>query len=349
MRLLKSKRFWGMLLTVALLVYCFYDFNFHQVLAAISQINYWYIIPLIFLEAIIAYIRSLRLKFLIDPVKKIKANDLYPIYCIGMMTNLLMPYLTGQLARIYLLSKKGQLKKTFLFTTTVLEVLFDGMALLGITFVMSMFFVLPDEFRAWHFFVMGGVVIAASLALIFLSRMRNLGARIFQGLSRAMPSAVGRKINDVTHSFFSALEALKSTKHFFLVSTLSVMSWVAQAGLVYLLVVAFGFNITLWGAVIITVIVTIMMIVVLAPANIGTFQAATMAALKPFDVVKAPALAFSFLLHIAVYLPPIILGAFFSFKEGLTLKQLRVEGEKAAEGIGSIETIGQTDGAAESN
>ena len=338
-----------MLLTVALLVYCFYDFNFHQVLAAISQINYWYIIPLIFLEAIIAYIRSLRLKFLIAPVKKIKANDLYPIYCIGMMTNLLMPYLTGQLARIYLLSKKGQLKKTFLFTTTVLEVLFDGMALLGITFVMSMFFVLPDEFRAWHFFVMGGVVIAASLALIFLSRMRNLGARIFQGLSRAMPSTVGRKINDVTHSFFSALEALKSTKHFFLVSTLSVMSWVAQAGLVYILGVAFGFNTPLWGAVIITVIVTIMMIVVLAPANIGTFQAATMAALKPFDVVKAPALAFSFLLHIAVYLPPIILGAFFSFKEGLTLKQLRVEGEKAAEGIGSIETIGQTDGAAESN
>lgn len=349
MKLLKSKRFWGLLLTVVLLVYCFYDFNFHQVLTAISQINYLYIIPLVFLEAIIAYIRSLRLKFIIDPVKKIRANDLYPIYCIGMMTNLLMPYLTGQLARIYLLSKKGQLKKTFLLTTTVLEVLFDGMALLGITIVMSMFFVLPDEFRAWHFFVIGGVVLAASLALIFLSRMRNVGSRLFRKLSSILPAAVERKINDVTHSFFSALETLKSTKHFFLVSTLSVMSWVAQAGMVYLLVLAFGFNITLWGAVIITVIVTIMMIVVLAPANIGTFQAATMAALKPFDVVKAPALAFSFLLHIAVYLPPIILGVFFSFKEGLTLKQLRVEGEKAAEDIDTIEAIASTDKALESN
>jgi hypothetical protein len=349
LKLLKSKRFWGLFLTVALLVYCFYDFNFHQVIRAFSEVNFLYVIPLIFLEAMIAYIRALRLKFLIDPIKKIRQSDLYPIYCIGMMTNLLMPYLTGQVARIYLLSKKGQLKKTYLFTTTVLEVLFDGMALVGITLVISMFFVLPDEFRAWHFIVMGGLVMAASLALIFLSRMRGLGAKLFSRFSDFMPSVVGRKINDVTHSFFSALEALKSTKHFFLVSTLSVMSWVAQAGLVYLLILAFGFDITVWGAVIITIIVTIMMLVVLAPANIGTFQAATLAALKPFGVVKAPALAFSFLLHIAVYLPPILLGAFYSFKEGLTLKQLRVEGEKAAEDMEKMEAIGETDEALESN
>lgn len=347
MKLLKSKRFWGLFLTVALLVYCFYDFDFHQVVKALSQINYWYIIPLVFLEAMIAYIRSLRLKFLIDPVKKIRQNDLYPIYCIGMMTNLLMPYLTGQVARIYLLSKKGQLKKTFLLTTTVLEVLFDGLAILAITVLISVFFVLPDEFRAWHFFAMGGMVLVISLILIFLSRKKDFGAMLFARIAGILPAAVGRKINDITHSFFSALEALKSTKHFFLVLILSVMSWVTQAGIVYLLILAFGFDITLWGAVIITVIVTLMMIIVLSPVNIGTFQAATLAALKPFSVVKAPALAFSFLLHIAVYLPPIILGAFFSFKEGLTLKQLMVEGEKASEIMDSAESIAQLNKAME--
>ena len=112
MKLLKSRRFWGLLLTVGLLVYCFYDFDFHSVIKAIFAIHFWYLIPLIFLEAIIAYIRTARLKYIIDPVKSIKVNDLYPIYCIGMMANLLMPYLTGQVARIYLLSKRGHLKKT---------------------------------------------------------------------------------------------------------------------------------------------------------------------------------------------------------------------------------------------
>lgn len=343
MRLLKSKRFWGLLLTVALLVYCFYDFDFRQVLQAISAINFWYLIPLLFLEAAIAYIRSVRLKYIIDPVKKIRANDLYPIYCIGMMTNLLMPYLTGQVARIYLLSKKGQLKKTFLLTTTMLEVLFDGVALLAITLLISMFFVLPDEFRAWHFIVLAAVVLGASLSLMFISRMKEIGSRLFQKISGIFPAVARKRLGESTQSFFLALEALKSTKHFFLVLTLSGLSWVAQAGMVYLLILAFGFDISLWGAVMITIIVTLMMIVVLAPANIGTFQAATLTAMAPFHVDKSPALAFSFLLHIAVYLPPIILGAFFSFKEGLTLKQLRREGEAAADEMGKLKAMGQSD------
>ena len=55
--------------------------------------------------------------------------------------------------------------------------------------------------------------------------------------------------------------------------------------------------------------------------------------MHPFGINKPEALAFSFLLHIFVYLPPIMLGAFFAFKEGLTLKQIRDEGEKTVEDI----------------
>jgi uncharacterized protein (TIRG00374 family) len=118
-----------------------------------------------------------------------------------------------------------------------------------------------------------------------------------------------------------------------------VLSWVAQTALVYLLVLAFGFEISVWGAVIVTTVVTLMMTIVLSPANIGTFQAATLTALRPFDIEKSAALAFSFLLQIAVYLPPIILGAIFSFKEGLTWKELRDEGEKPVGALESDETL----------
>jgi uncharacterized membrane protein YbhN (UPF0104 family) len=84
-------------------------------------------------------------------------------------------------------------------------------------------------------------------------------------------------------------------------------------------------------AVVITVVVTILMTIVLSPWNIGTFQGATVATLGPLGINKPEALAFSFLLHIFIYLPPIIMGAFFSFKEGLTLRELRDEGEKGVE------------------
>jgi hypothetical protein len=55
--------------------------------------------------------------------------------------------------------------------------------------------------------------------------------------------------------------------------------------------------------------------------------------MAPFGVGKSEALAFSFLLHIFVYLPPIILGALSSLKEGLTFRQIKDESEKEAEAI----------------
>jgi glycosyltransferase 2 family protein len=334
LRILKSRRFWGLLLTVGLLVYCFYDFDFHGIIKAIVAVHFWYLIPLIFLEAIIAYIRTARLKYIIDPVKSIKVNTLYPIYCIGMMTNLLMPYLTGQVARIYLLSKRGHLRKTFLVTTTVLEVLFDGLALIGITLVFSLFFVLPSNFHAWDLVILAGIMVLATALLFWMSRRKGRSSGIIGLLIKKLPKKLEKKVEGVRSSFLAGLETLRSSRHLLMVSLLSLLSWIAQAAMVYLLILAFGFDISIWGAVIITTVVTVMMIIVLSPVNIGTFQAATLAALGPFGIVKSPALAFSFLLHIAVYIPPIILGAFFSFKEGLTLKELKREGAKSEQESG---------------
>jgi glycosyltransferase 2 family protein len=331
LRLLKSKRFWGLVLTVGLLVYCFYDFDFHSVLAAFAAINFWYLIPLVFIEAFIAFVRSTRLKYIIDPCKRIPIFELFPIYCIGMMTNLLMPYLTGQVARIYLLSKREQLKKTFLFTTTVLEVMFDGLALICIAIVISFFFVMPDEFKAWHFLVLAIFFLASAALLVWVSRLKTGENGSVSKIISRLPQSARKKAEDIRASFLSGLEMLRSSKHFTLVSLLSVLSWVSQAALVYILILAFRFDISLWGAVVITTVVTIFMIIVASPGNLGTFQAATVFAMKPFGIEKSPALAFSFMLHIAVYLPPIILGAFFTFKEGLSLKQLTIDSEKDAE------------------
>lgn len=333
MRFLKRKRFWGLLLAVGLLIYCFYDFDFQSVLAALASLRIKYLIPLLFLEAVIALIRTVRLKIIIDPVKNVGIVHLYPIFVIGMMSNLLMPYLTGQVARLYLISTKTRLRKTFVFTTTVIEVLFDGIALLGIVFLVSLFRVMPEQFKVWHFLLLAAIVFSAALVLFVLSRWHGAGHNLIQRLTGHLPGATRKKIDEIKNSFFSGLEFLRSTRHLFVVSILSVVSWVTQAAMVYLLVLAFQFSISMWGAVVITAVVTIMMTVVLSPWNIGTFQGATVAALQPFGIGKPEALAFSFLLHIFVYLPPVLLGALFSLKEGLTFKELKDEGEKGVEKI----------------
>ncbi len=330
------------MLTTGLLIYCFYDLDIYALWSAIIAIDTRFLIPLLFLEGLIALIRASRLKFLVDTARKVGVLAIYPVYCIGIMVNLLMPYLTGQVARVYLFSRKIGLKKTFIFTTTVLEVLFDGMALLGIIFVTSLFVVLPAEFRAWHFIVLAAIILGAMAILFVLSRSKGLTHDIVEKFSGHLPRHSRKRIDDIKFSFFSGLGTLKSSRHLTAVSVLSVSSWLAQAAIVYFLILAFGFSINIWGAVIITAVVSVMMTVVIAPGNIGTFQGATVAAMHPFGVGKSEALAFSFLLHIFIYLPPIILGAIFSFKEGLTYRQLRVEGEKGVDSIDVTNDVVET-------
>ena len=327
MKTSKIKNILGLILIVALLAYFLLTYNFREVFSALARINYIFIIPLLFLETMIAYLRASRLSFIIDPIKKIKASQLFPIYCIGMMTNLLMPFLTGQGARIYLLSKKSQLKKTFFATTTILEFLFDAFTLLGLVLIISLFKVMPGDFSPWHFPVVTLILIFVYILLVAISKSNISSGGIFERAISKLPAKLARKISDAHLSIVSALQTLKSTKHFLLVTALSILSWLFQAVMVYLLILAFGLQISIWGAVFITVVITIMMTIVIAPVNIGTFQAATVAALHLYNIAKSEALAFSFILHIAVYMPPVILGAVYSIKEGLSFKQLEDESE----------------------
>ncbi len=331
MSIFKQKRLWGLLITIGFLIYCFYDLDIYAILTAISSIDIRYLVPLLFLEVVISFVRASRLTFLIDAFKPVRLRVIFPIYCIGIMANLLMPYLTGQVARIYLFSKKARMKKAFIFTTTILELLFDGLALITIFLATYLFEVIPDDSHLWNIIALGCVVLFAISVLFVLSRSQNISYNfIHRFTGRLSPAAIG-KIDEFRRSFHSGLEALKSSKHFSAVTLLSVLSWLLQASMVYLLILAFGFPISVWGAVTITAIVNIMMTIVVSPWNIGTFQGATVAAMLPFGVGKSEALAFSFLLHIFVYLPPVVLGTLFSFKEGLTFKELKDKSEEEAD------------------
>ena len=331
MTILKRKRFWGLILTVGLLIYCFYDLDIYAVKTAISAIKYKFLIPLVFLEVLITFVRSLRMKYFIDPMKKIKASEMFPVYCIGTMANWMLPYLTGQVARVYLFSKKVNLPKTFFTTTTILEAVLDGFSLFALVMITSLIVAIPEEFKTWHFFVLGALIIIVGSLLIILSRSDKNSHNYIAKVTRHMSPSIRDKIDEFSSSFFSGLETLKSSKHFFLVSFLSMLSWLLQAGMVYLLIQAFGYKVNMAGAVIITALVNIMMTIVIAPGNIGTFQGATGAAMAPFGVGKSEALAFSFLLHIFVYLPPIVIGSLYAFKYGLSFKQLKDEGNKGVD------------------
>jgi uncharacterized protein (TIRG00374 family) len=319
--ILKSKRFWAAILALGIIIYLFRDFKFRQVWDIIIHINFWYLIPLSIAEVLIAFVRSQRWKYIIDPGKKIGTWDIFSTFSIGMMMNLLLPALTGQVARVFLLAKKEELKKTVAFTSVVLEVLFDAIVLFGLLLFVSFFYVFPDFVNSWWHF--GGlVVIILSIVLFWMSRHHKDAAVEIENDEFGRGNSFTERLHYLKITFVYGLQMLRSSKHLFLVTGLTILSWSLQAVMVYLLIAAFDLRIDLWGAVVIMVINTVMVMVVVTPVNIGTFQLACIFALSLFKIDKQTALSFSIVLHAFNYLPPVILGWMFSLKEGLSVKKL---------------------------
>ncbi|HKZ21576.1 MAG TPA: lysylphosphatidylglycerol synthase transmembrane domain-containing protein, partial [candidate division Zixibacteria bacterium] len=227
---------------------------------------------------------------------------------LGWMVNVILPALTGQVARSFMLSKKQNLAKASSFASIALEVVFDGLSLLLLMVVVSYMFAFPSWLIRGEY----TLAISVSLGLAFLYFLTH-NQKLFSKLKVKFPHKVTEKIDQISHSFSQGLQMLKSSKHIVLVTLFSILSWLFQIAVVTLLLLAFNFKIPVWSAVVIIIINALMMMFPLTPGNIGTFQVATILGLSFFDVHKTEALSFGLVLHSLDILPFLFLGNLFLY------------------------------------
>ena len=80
--------------------------DFSQMSQAFEVVNYWYLLPTLPILFFSHFLRALRWRFLIDPIKRVDTQSLFSSLIIGYMANLLMPAHVGEVLRAYVLSKK---------------------------------------------------------------------------------------------------------------------------------------------------------------------------------------------------------------------------------------------------
>ncbi len=307
-KIYKSKRFWGAIIAITFLFVSFYDVNINELIKTLGRIDLKFLLLAIFFEFMIPLSKSLRWKFILDPVKKIPVREIFSLYCLGWMVNVILPALTGQVARSFMLSRKQNLAKASSFASIALEVVFDGLSLLLLMIVVSYMFAFPSWLIRGEY----TLAISVSLGLAFLYFLTH-NQKLFSKLKDKFPHKVTEKIDQISHSFSQGLQMLKSSKHIVLVTLFSILSWLSQIAVVTLLLLAFNFKIPVWSAVVIIIINALMMMFPLTPGNIGTFQVATILGLSFFNVHKTEALSFGLVLHSLDILPYLFLGSLFLY------------------------------------
>src|SRR3972149_1835412 len=258
----KSKRFWGVIFAFGFLYYCFYDIDLKALGRVISGLNPLFLLAAIASQLLIPVWKSLRWKFILEPVKKIKFWDMFSIFSMGWVLNVSLPMLTGQVARTFLLSKKHQIAKTKSFASVALEIIFDGGSLLILMTLLSFFFAFPT----W--LIKGQHTLALFLGIgILLLYLLILNQKLFTKMKEKFAHKLTEQMEYISASFSEGLQILKSSKHLVIVGSLSFMAWFNQVLTVTLLIVAFGLQLPVWGAIVIVVINTLMLMFPITPAN----------------------------------------------------------------------------------
>ena len=334
--MLLTRRFWlGAIVTVGLVVLSLWKIDFGQIGTALQNANYSLFIPGVLIYFTSLWFRSLRWRYLLLHLKSIPARRLYPVVSIGYMANNILPARMGELVRAHFLGEKEGISKPSGLATIGVERVFDGLTLLFFVAVVWPFLpwtsVLKEaDSGLW-------VVLTALIVLIFVagfvvlflcSTSPRMGRALVRIVTAVCPERFRPPVERFVYLLLEGLGALKSPRKLLLISLISIPVWLTEAAVYYVMAIAFDLELAFQVILLVTATSNLATAAIpLSIGGIGPFEVVAKTTLLAFgpdtDEFEGLAVTYSFFVHIVVlWLPVNILGAFFLWKEKVSLAQM---------------------------
>jgi uncharacterized protein (TIRG00374 family) len=324
---LKKKEFWGTLIALAILLYLVKDIRPADIERLIKRVDFYFLIAALLMQFVVIILKAVRWRIIIEKTRKLSYLRVIPLFSAGQVLNIVMPALTGQVGRLLLFARKVGLSKTYVFSTLVLEVLFDAISLLVLILLLSTGFVFPAEYRSVSYIIAIATIslfVILYLSLTFKDQIGSVGRKAL----RSRWPGVYITLKKFSKSFTKGIALLRSTHYFTRTLILSLLTWGAHVLVAHFLFKSFGFPLPFMAAAVIMVVNTLALMVPITPGNAGTFELAIMAPLLAFKIAKSDAVLYAMALHVLDLIPVFIMGLMFFHTERMTIKELREEGEK---------------------
>ena len=318
-------QFWaGVAISLIFLYFALRGLQVGDLWSTLQGANYWWLIPgvLIYLVAVIA--RAWRWHYLLRPVKSIPTTTLFPITAIGYMGNNIYPARAGEVLRAVVLKKFEGVAISASLATIVVERVFDGVVMLGFVFLN-----LPELARltASSGFIgniqtlalWGAGVFLGVLALFLLAAMYPERTIWFvKWLSRyVIPSRFRDQAISLAEQFLGGLAALRSPRDVLMIFLTSIVIWLLETGKYWFVMQAFPFEVNFFTLMLMNGIVNLATTIPSAPGYVGTFDAPGIAVLQAYGVDKAIAAGYTLVLHVALWVPITVLGAYYMARAGI--------------------------------
>lgn len=316
---MKKLRLWiGLIISAVCLYIAFQGLNFADFWTVVQSVNYWWIIPAVAVYTIAVVIRTWRWRAMLRPIADISMRRLWPVVVIGYMGNNVYPARAGEVLRSYVLRRREGISMSASLATVVLERLFDGLIMLLFVFVTLPFAPLPAVYN--QIVTVFSVVFGAALLffLILASRPAQF-LRLWQWMAtRFLPARFASMGSDIVTKFVSGLQSLKSPREMLVIFASSALIWLTETGKYWVIMQGFPFHVDFTVLMLMTAVVNLATTLPSTPGYAGTFDVPGILVLQRYGVSQALATGYTLVLHVALWLPITLLGAWYMLREQMS-------------------------------
>lgn len=305
------------------LLWVLHDINLTLALQNFHTMRWGLAILAILLDIASYGIQAWRWQLLLQPVGKLPLVRAIQAIYIGLFTNEVLPLRGGELVRVYLVARALRTKITPVFSSLVMERIFDGIWLALLIALVALFVPLPKnilEGEKWF----SGVMIILALLILGILLLRPSSSRTpRKPLSWRQKGQ--RLTSAILHPVKEAVHALGKSHSFYWSFGVSVFMVLFQALSFYIMLRAYHLSLPFITGLATFLIIRLGTALPNAPSNIGSYQFFTVFALTFFGIDKAHATGFSIIAFVLFTLPLWALGLWALKIDKLTLATIKQE------------------------
>ncbi|MCC6616971.1 MAG: flippase-like domain-containing protein [Anaerolineae bacterium] len=261
-----------------------------------------------------------RWRFLLPPTAKIPLSYLTQLYAITYMGNNVYPLRAGEVLRVFLMQRDYQVPVARTSTTVFIERIFDGFVMLAFILVPLQFIDIESEGLRIVFTATTALFAVALAAFILFALKPDVLRALARFVARFLPESLATMTLKVSEDIIDGLMGLRSTQQLLGAVVGSVATWLFNALVYWLVGLAFDIHVGFLVMLVVCGAVNLAGVIPASPGQIGVFEASVKAVLTAVGVADDLALAYAFVVHVVIWLPPTLLGFILLVRRGLGLQ-----------------------------
>jgi uncharacterized protein (TIRG00374 family) len=262
---------------------------------ALGRTNYWWLIPTLAMLAVWTLIRAVRWQSFFRHDARPDLGAVTKATLLGLFFNNILPARAGEAARVVALRSYSGTRVAESSGTVVVERLFDVLGLFILLFFFSPWFPRVTWLHAATLVALAPI----GLVLVLVALAPKLERHAVRSNHRFAPQLA---------SLVHGLAAIRRPGQAAIAMAWTLASWVVLGVACWFLGMGFHLDLSLLAGMLVAISVGLSFLIPAAPAGLGVFEAAGLAAAAAYGISSSRALAYVLVLHAVNVVPFLVAG-----------------------------------------